>query len=110
MSGSSGGGGGGGGGGTPDQIDCDKIYISTQLSSPQPKVVEKLAEGTELRIELRDMNGTSVLVALLETDLAGGLAAPETAKLRNCIDQGHQYGATVVSINGGQVRVRIHPL
>ena len=109
MSGSGGSGGGGGfsGGG---EIDCRQLVINTQLSSPKADVVGALAEGTELQVEIDLVNGMSVVVAKLDDRVAGGLAAPETARLRQCIEQGHRFGATVVHVTGGQVRVRVHPV
>jgi hypothetical protein len=109
MSGSGGSGGGGGGGfGGGDDIDCRQLVINTQLSSPKADVVGALAEGTELQVGIDLVNGTSVVVAKLGDLVAGGLAAPETARLRQCLEQGHHFGATVVHVTGGQVRVRVH--
>jgi hypothetical protein len=110
MSGSGGGGGGGGGFTGGDDVDCRQLVINTQLSSPKADVVGALAEGTELDIGIDLVNGTSVVGAKLEGRTAGGLAAPETARLRQCLEQGHNFGATVVQVTGGQVRVRVHPL
>jgi uncharacterized protein (DUF58 family) len=111
MSGSGGSGGGGGGGFSGgDDVDCRQLVINTQLSSPKADVVGVLAEGTELQIEIDLVNGTSVVVAKFDNRVAGGLAAPETARLRQCLEQGHRFGATVVQVTGGQVRVRVHPV
>lgn len=107
MSGSGGGGGGYSGGG---HIDCRELVINTQLSSPKADVVMLLAEGTELDVALAVLNGTSVVVVRLRDQVAGGLAAPETARLRQCLEQGVTFGATVLHISGGQVRVRVHPI
>lgn len=111
MSGSGGSGGGGGGGFTGgDEIDCKRLIINTQLSSPKAEVVGALQADTELEIEIDLVNGTSVVVAKHAGRVAGGLASPETARLRHCIEQGHRFGATVIHVTGGQVRVRVHPV
>lgn len=108
MSGS-GGSGGGGGGFVPDTIECDRLVINTQLSSPKPDVVAHLEKGVELPVSLEAYPGTTVVVAKFNGVVAGGLASPETARLRRCIEQGTSYSATVIDITGGQVRVRVHP-
>lgn len=110
MSGSGGSGGGGGGFGGPDTIiECDRLVINTQLSSPKSEVVDQLDEGTELDVSLESYPGTTVVVAKFNGAVAGGLASPETSRLRRCIEQGTNYSATVIDITGGQVRVRVHP-
>lgn len=111
MSGSGGSGGGGSGGFSGgDEIDCKRLVINTQLSSPKANVVSELKADTELEVAIDLVNGTSVVVAKLGDLVAGGLAAPETARLRQCLEQGHRFGATVVHVTGGQVRVRVHPV
>lgn len=106
MSGSSGGGGSGGGRGDVDP-PCDKLQFEAQLTSPQPAVVETLKVRDVLVIAVAIMKGQVVVQALKNGELAGGLAGPDATRLRNCMDQGHQYTATVRAINGGQVRVLV---
>jgi hypothetical protein len=108
-SGSSGGGGSGGGFGGPDTIECSRLVFNTQLSSPKPEVVDRLHTGDELDVSLESFPGTKVVVARFEGAVAGGLASPESARLRHCIEQGTSYHATVLDVTGGQVRVRVHP-
>ncbi|MRV70626.1 hypothetical protein GJ700_02690 [Duganella sp. FT92W] len=108
MSGSNG--GGGGGGGFEDYVDCSRLMISTQLSSPKPDVVAKLKASDELQVALDNQPGIKVVVALFNGQIAGGLASPETSRLRSCIEQGTNYNATVLDVTGGQVRVRVHPV
>ena len=106
MSGSSGG-GGGGGSGRDDDSPCDKLRFEAQLTSPQPAVVATLTVGDVLVIAVATMKGQVVVQALKHGKLAGGLAGPDATRLRNCMDQDHQYTATVRAINGGQVRVLV---
>lgn len=106
MSGSSGGGGGGGGRGDVD-LPCDELKFEAQLTSPQPAVVATLKVRDVLVIAVAIMKGQVVVQALKNRELAGGLAGPDATRLRNCMDKGHQYTATVRAINGGQVRVLV---
>lgn len=101
MSGSS----GGSGGGHEYESPCDKLRFEAQLTSPQPAVVATLKPKEVLDVRVVNMNGQVVVQVVKKGQVAGGLAGPDATRLRNCIDQGHNYTATVWSINGGQVRV-----
>lgn len=106
MSGS-GGGGGGGGGGDSYSPPCETLRFDTQLVSAQPAVVATLKAGDVLDVALAVMKGQTVVQVLHKGQVAGGLTGLDANNLRNCMDDGHQYKATVLSINGGQVRVRV---
>lgn len=105
MSGS--GGSGSGGGGPGYSSPCDTLRFDSQLSSPQAPVVATLNVGDVLFIAVVQMRGQVVVQVLSNGQPAGGLTGPEATQLRNCIDQGHNYTATVIQIIGGQVRVRV---
>jgi len=105
MSGS--GGGGGVGGYEPSISTCDSLVIETLLSSPKPSVVANLSLGAILLVQTQQSGGVTVVVLLYQNEVAGGLASPQVARLRECIEQGTQYQANVISISNGQVRVRI---
>lgn len=106
MSGSSGRGGYGGGFESPAD-NCAVLVIDTQLSSPKDDVVSQLEEGLVLDVVLHDQAGKVVVVALYQGQIAGGLASPQVQRLRECIERGTQYGATILAIRDGQVRVRV---
>lgn len=101
MSGSNGGGGNGGFHDSP----CDKLQFEAQVTSPQPGVVEILQSGDILDIVSVAMKGQIVVQVLKDGQVAGGLAGPDATRLRNCMDKGNEYKATVRTINSGQVRV-----
>lgn len=105
MSGSSG--GGGGGGFQQSSTSCETLAFETQLSSPDEDVIAGIAVEDELPVELRQMNGTTVVVVVSHGQVAGGLAAPQLQRLRECIIDGTEYRATVLSKSNGQVRVRV---
>ena len=95
------------GGGRGDDSPCDTLKFDSQLSSPQAPVVASLRPGDVLPIAVVQMNGQVVVQVLSNAQPAGGLAGPEATQLRNCIEQGHDFNATVLQVNGGQVRVRV---
>lgn len=103
----SGSGGGGYGGGPSYSSPCDTLRFDSQLSSPQASVVATLRSGDVMAIAVAQMNGQVVVQVLSHGQPAGGLTGPEATQLRNCIEQGHDFNATVLQVNGGQVRVRV---
>lgn len=103
----SGGGGGGGGGGDSSPSPCETLRFEAQLTSPQAAVVATLSTGEVLDIALANLKGQTVVQVLKKGKVAGGLTGPDAARLRTCLDEGHNYVATVLGINGGQVRVRV---
>jgi hypothetical protein len=104
----SGSGGGGGGGGVPDtQPSCNDLKFSILVSSPQPAAVAALKVGDVLDIDVAQRGAQVVVRVLQNGTLVGGLAGPDATRLRNCIEDGHDYQAEVLSITGGQVRVEV---
>lgn len=102
------GGGGGSSGGDSVSTACETLRFDAQLTSPQPAVVQSLKQGEVLTVTIAMMKGQLVVQVRKRSDqIAGGLTGPDATRLRQCIEQGHEYKATVLTINGGQVRVRV---
>lgn len=108
MSGSSGGGGGGSFADT--STSCETLVIDTQLSSPNEDVIAEIDVSSVLPVESRQMSGTTVVVVVHNSQIAGGLTAPQLPRLRECMNGGTDYEATVLSKSNGQVRVRVRPV
>lgn len=104
MSGSDGGGFGGGG---FSEVSCESLVIDTQLSSPKENIVELLSEGDVLDVRLEKLGAQTIVVVIHHGDVVGGLASPKILRLRECIESGIGYSASVLSKNEGQVRVRV---
>lgn len=105
MSGSSGGGSGGGGG--YDDAPCERVRFEAQITSPQAPVVATISVGDVLDVIIATMQNVLVVQVLKNGQVAGGLAGPDASRLRNCMEQGYSYRAVVLSVLGGQVRVRV---
>lgn len=104
----SGSGGGGGGGGVPvDNTPCDQIDFESQVTSPKSNVVKGLAIDIVLDVVLEPLNGVVVVQVKSKGALVGGLTGPDVRRMRKCLEEGYKFKATVLSINGGQVRVRV---
>ncbi|MDD5169680.1 MAG: hypothetical protein PHN75_12740 [Syntrophales bacterium] len=119
MSGSSGGGtgvrgtGGGGTGGAGDggggipptpPIDCARIMEKTILNSPVPEVINALKSGDILNVKLQ---GKSLVATTKEGKVAGALTPPLLPRIVQCIAEGHEYVAIVLSVSGGQCTVEV---
>ena len=100
-------GGSGGGGFDSSHEDCAALAFDTQLSSPKQAVVALLKVDDDLMVETQTVGSTTVVVALHQGKVAGGIASPLIQRLRECIASGTSYIATVMEVNGGQVRVRV---
>lgn len=108
MSGS--GGGGFGGGGFDEPVACERLIIDTAISSPKEPVVRKLKVGDILNVGLEEQFGTTVVALYLDREKAGGITSASTNRLRECIQQGTTYFATVTLVTDGQIQVRIKPV
>ena len=107
MSGS--GGGGGGVGGVYDDVPCGRVRFEAQITSPQAAVVAMISPGEVLDVVTASLHNVLVVLVIIIGQVAGGLAGPYSCRLRNCMEQGYSYRAAVVSVLGGQVRVRVEP-
>jgi hypothetical protein len=88
-------------------VSCSDLVINTQVSSPRAAVISRLKVGSMLDVEVRQEKSVTVVVLVLDGQIAGGIAAPEVQQLRECIQAGTAYTARVTSISGAQVGVRI---
>lgn len=106
----SGGGGGGYSRGSREGYNaprCEDVLFDAQLTSPSPTLVPGLSVGEVLDVSVATTGGRRVVQVTKVGQLVGGLVGPDASRVRDCIDNGHQYKATVLSINSGQVLVRV---
>lgn len=102
MSGS----GGGGGPATPDtQVDCVSLIFRTTLNSPDPTVVSNLKRRDVLQVSPKTSKGP-IEATTDAGEVAGSITAGQMMRLLQCIDDGFEYVAVVLSISGGRVEVR----
>lgn len=89
-----------------DGVDECDIFEITSISSPVPAVVQTLNVGDILDVSLL---GTSQLIVLHNGQPAGAITSPKMMLFVNCIAEfGNVYVARVLSINGGQVRIKVY--
>jgi hypothetical protein len=100
-------GGGGGGWSEPTQDPCERLTSETTLTSPVRSVIAQLTTGTLLDVEVTDSGGTPVVRAVHNGQVAGSITSSIIQKIAECIENGHQYVAEVLSVQGGACRVRV---
>lgn len=86
--------------------DCGALDFETNLTGPDPDVVEGLEEGDVLDVSLLTTDGRRRVVALRDGDIAGAIVTHLTPLLR-CLQEGFEFTASVVELDGGNVRVRV---
>ncbi|WP_125911843.1 hypothetical protein [Kiloniella majae] len=101
-SGSSGNFGSGGSGG--HRIDCGNYSFETHINSPVLGEVNKLNLGDTLQVDLSVMNSIEVVRILNKGNVVGGIVG-QAHNLKQCLDQGYNFKATVRSISGAAVKI-----
>lgn len=92
-------------GGTGGGDDCD-IFDVTTISSPNASVVKQLAVNDVLEVSL---SGASQLAVLYQGKVAGAITSPKMMLFVRCIAEfGNAYVARVLSIDGGQIRIKVY--
>jgi hypothetical protein len=98
------GGGGGGAGGTPSAC----VFVeNTLLNSPNQAVIQTLAPGAVLKVELELGPPVRVVAKAPSGQIAGSLTGAKLPQLIECMKAGVDYQAQVTSIRGGRVDVRV---
>lgn len=86
----------------PRDNKCEETYKSLQIHSANDEVLRKIKVGDELSFQIVRKAGNPSLEILYENERAGAILQ---FQLTNCIDQGLEYTAVVVSIDGGLCRI-----
>ena len=87
---------------------CRSLDFLTALASPDPDGVDALREGDVLDVDLIVERGVTVIgVRPHDGAVVGTVVFEQAAQLRSCLQQGFEYQARVISIEGGIVRVQI---
>lgn len=96
--------GDGGGRNTP----CHSIVERAHVSSPDPEVLKTIAIGTILDLEIDTSTTPLLLVIVPDGRTLGSVVPSRMARIVSCIlDEGVEYMAVVLHIDGGFVQVEI---
>lgn len=95
------------GGGPSKETDCELLAFEVGLASPQASVVTQVQVGDSLEVVI-DTSGTNPTIAVMkDADALGAIIGSRMEDLYRCIQEGHNYQAEVLSLDGGDVQVRI---
>ncbi len=99
--------GGGGYGPGPTSLDspCSSLTLEAPLQSPKPSVVKKLKVKDKLEVISRGKDGP--IIARHSRHGDAGSIVERMANLLRCLEEGTEYIAEVLSIEGGTVRVKV---
>jgi hypothetical protein len=102
--------GSGGGGTWADErpSSCDSLSVVTTLNSPNKDVLKGIKPKDVLDIIVVKQNNAVVVQALHNGNVAGSVTATIVQKLAECVDEGYNYVADVIEIEGGACKIRIH--
>lgn len=83
------------------------LVEETVLNSPVPAVVASLGIGDILRVDLEKGPPVRVMIRTGAGQTAGAITGAKLPQIIACIEAGVEYAATVVSVKGGAVRIRV---
>ncbi len=92
-------------GGGSSSANCAAPRSDKPLQAPNEAVVDTLSVGDVLHLSLQE-NPTPVIAVVTDDGRQAGAVIPDEF-LISCLQQGVEYTATVVSIRGGHVMLRI---
>ncbi|MFC4437465.1 MULTISPECIES: hypothetical protein [Natrialbaceae] len=87
-----------------DEEDECLIAESALLHSPNPEPLEDAVEGDICSVRLREK---AVCVVDSRGRTIGAIAEPWVSTLKECIEQGRQYRARILDIDGGKCEVQV---
>ena len=100
---------GSGGGTWIDQPgdSCPTLSQQTTLNSPNRAVLAQLSKGTELEVSVNKSGKAVTVEALFNGQVAGTITSSIIQRLAECMENGYQYVAEVIDVQGGACRVHI---
>ena len=101
--------GSGGGGGWVDQPtdDCARLAQQTTLNSPNRMVLSGLQKGDLLEVRVSKIGRGVVVEAVRNNQVAGSITSSIIQKLAECVENGYEYVAEVLDIQGGACRIHV---
>lgn len=100
---------GSGGGTWIDQPgdSCATLSQQTTLNSPNRPVLSQVATGTLLDVVVNKTGKAVTVEALLNGEVAGTITSSIIQRLAECMENGYEYVAEVIDIQGGACKVQI---
>ena len=86
---------------------CGTLSQQTTLNSPNRAVLAQLSKGTELEVSVNKSGKAVTVEALFNGRVAGTITSSIIQRLAECMENGYQYVAEVIDVQGGACRVHI---
>lgn len=96
----------GSGGASGGADTCRQISELLRIQSPKPAAIRSLQVGDQLRVTA-SRGGPPLILTTTTGVVAGSLVPSAGQKVLDCINAGHSFAATVLSIKGGICTVRL---
>ncbi len=88
---------------------CETLTQTLPLNSPNSNVLRRLNRGDRLDVASRQLNGSVIVEALYQGQVAGTITSTIFQRIAECIEQGYEYVAVVLEVNGGACKVKVQP-
>ena len=98
--------GSGSGSGGGRLLKCPNIKFTAVLNSPQANILSTLKLGDILTVSIHSGSSISVVVSN-KSGIAGSITGQYLSDLISCMQNGYDYVAKVVSVNGGKCDVEV---
>lgn len=90
--------------------NCASIIEQVPLNSPKAEVISKLKVGNVLKLEVHVEGGRNILIAVnSKGEKAGTITTASSITIINCIQNGFDFIAVVISIDRGDCMLEIRP-
>jgi hypothetical protein len=86
---------------------CEALSQQTTLNSPNKAVLSQLTKGTELDVRVNKADKAVIVEAVHKGQIAGTITSSVIQRLAECVEEGYDYVAEVLDIQGGACRVHI---
>ena len=94
------------GSGAGQGVDCSNLSFETHINSPVQGELDKLSIGDVLVVELAVRGSVEVVQVLNGSDAVGGIV-DRAPSLKQCLESGFEFKATVRDISGAAVRIYV---
>ena len=91
----------------PNTDACETLTQTLPLNSPDPSVLRRLSRGDRLDVGSSRLNGSVIVQALYQGQIAGTITSTIFQRIAGVIEQDYEYVAVVLEVNGGACKVKI---
>jgi len=89
-----------------EDLNCNNLFIETNLSSPNSEVLEDLAVDDILFLSLNEKN---VILAVTDKNKIAGSITSSVTKLIKCLNDGYHFVGIIFELDGTKCKIKIRP-